>query len=66
MQIVVNGQPQTHVQAPTIGQLLAGLKLEPRRVAVELNKQIVRRAHYEQTTLQEGDVLEIVTLVGGG
>jgi len=66
MQITVNGQPQTCADGDTVAALVAGLKLEPRRVAVELNKQIVRRANYDQTSLKEGDTLEIVTLVGGG
>lgn len=66
MQITVNGQPQTHEARTTVAQLLAALKLEPRRVAVELNKKIVPRAQYPQAVLNDRDVLEIVTLVGGG
>ena len=66
MQIIVNGQPQTRDATVTLGELLAELNLPPRRVAVELNRQIVRRADYDRTTLRDGDTLEIVTLVGGG
>jgi thiamine biosynthesis protein ThiS len=50
----------------TLDGLLTELNLPPRRVAVELNRQLVRRAAFGQTTLREGDALEIVTLVGGG
>ena len=66
MQIIVNGQPQTRDTTVTLGELLAELNLPPRRVAVERNRQIVRRADYDRTTLRDGDTLEIVTLVGGG
>lgn len=66
MQIIVNGQSREEAAGTTLAQLLASLKLEPRRVAVELNKQIVPRARYDQTTLAQDDQLEIVTLVGGG
>lgn len=66
MQITVNGQSRTEREGASVAELLAALSLEPRRVAVERNKLIVPRAQYAQTTLTEGDTLEIVTLVGGG
>ena len=66
MRIVVNGQGREEAAGLTMQDLLGRLSLEPRRVAVELNKAILPRARYGQTLLQEGDVLEIVTLVGGG
>lgn len=66
MQITVNGQARTERAGASVADLLAALSLEPRRVAVERNKLIVPRAQYAQTLLAEGDILEIVTLVGGG
>ena len=66
MRIVVNGQEQQSPSGATVADLLVGLALEPRRVAVERNRQIVPRARYAQTPLADGDTLEIVTLVGGG
>ena len=66
MQIQVNGQWRQQAGEITIGRLLAELELEPRRVAVELNRQLVRRAIFDQTNLNNNDTLEIVTLVGGG
>jgi thiamine biosynthesis protein ThiS len=65
MLVSINGQWQ-EVSATSVSELLATLKLEPRRVAVERNRQIVPRARYEQTALEENDQFEIVTLVGGG
>jgi thiamine biosynthesis protein ThiS len=66
MKIMVNGQWQQQNDGLNVAVLLEKLSLEPRRVAVELNKRIVPRARYAQTALAEDDQLEIVTLVGGG
>ena len=66
MRIMVNGQWQDKSDTISVAELLEELALEPLRVAVELNKQIVPRANYAQTQLAEDDQLEIVTLVGGG
>ncbi len=66
MQIYVNGDPQP-LEAPlSVAELLARFELAPQRVAVEINEQLVRRANFGQTPLQDGDHVEIVTLVGGG
>ncbi len=66
MKIVINGQPRDEPGEITLAELIGGLELEPARVAVELNKQLVRRGEFSGTQLADGDVLEIVTLVGGG
>ena len=66
MQIVVNGLSRQVSEGLSVAELVRLLKLEPRRVAVERNKQLVPRARHGQTVLCEQDRLEIVTLVGGG
>ena len=66
MRILVNGTWHEQREAISVADLLAALSLEPRRVAVERNKQLVRRADFAATKLADQDVLEIVTLVGGG
>ena len=66
MQIIVNGQSRTAPDALSVAGLLEAMALEPRRVAVELNKRLVPRAAHAQTVLADRDALEIVTLVGGG
>jgi thiazole synthase len=64
--ITVNGEPR-RVSAPaTIASLLAGLDLDPARVAVERNLEIVPKSTYQQAALAEGDRLEVVHFVGGG
>ena len=66
MQIIVNGEPREHADGTTLAELLESMSLEPRRVAVEVNKRLVPRRVFAQTVLNDGDELEIVTLVGGG
>lgn len=62
----VNGEPQTCSPQTPLPQFLEQLGLNPRLVAVEYNGEILHRQFWTETTLQNGDVLEIVTIVGGG
>ena len=66
MQVMINGVDRT-VKAPlTLAALLEQLGLKLDRVAVEYNKSIIPRPQWAETTLAEGDRLEIVQFVGGG
>lgn len=64
--IVVNGEPRSLASGTTLAQLLEALRLDPRSLAVELNLDVIPRGRHAQCVLQDGDRLEIVTLVGGG
>ncbi|MDR1855373.1 MAG: sulfur carrier protein ThiS [Azoarcus sp.] len=64
--IVVNGQSETVVDGATVLALLEARGLAGKRLAVELNGEIVPRGRHGETKLAEGDVLEIVVAVGGG
>lgn len=66
MNITVNGRPRETVDNETITGLLAASNLQPAATVVERNGDIVDRADYTTTTLEEGDVLELVRFVGGG
>ena len=66
MTITLNGEPFIVPGPLTITNLLARLEIDPRRVAVERNLQIVKRATYDTTEIAEGDRLELVNFVGGG
>ena len=66
MKIVVNGEEREVGEGATVGDLVARLEVAPERVAVELNREVVRRARWAQTRLSEGDRVEIVHFVGGG
>ncbi len=64
--IVVNGERETVPEGATVLDLLHRLKLEPQRVAVELDRRIVKQAKWGETVLAAGAKLEIVQFVGGG
>jgi len=62
----VNGESRTCSPQTHLPQLLEQLGLNPRLIAVEYNGEILHRQFWSQTQMQEGDQLEIVTIVGGG
>lgn len=62
----VNGETRTCSSDTSLPQFLEQLGLNPRLVAVEYNGEILHRQFWEQTEMQAGDRLEIVTIVGGG
>ena len=66
MTIIVNGEPIAVQDCPTIQALLARLDIDPRRVAVERNMVVVKRAAYGTTPVRDGDAIEVVNFVGGG
>jgi thiamine biosynthesis protein ThiS len=65
MKIKVNGDERDVPQSTTLRQLVAQFNLVPEKVAIELNRRLVRSDKYDQS-LNEGDEIEIVTFVGGG
>lgn len=66
MKIVVNGEQRECIEGVSIQVLLNDLEIEKERVAVELNSNIIPRIELEGVVLKDGDILEIVTFVGGG
>jgi len=66
MEIVVNGQPQNVPEGFTAAQLVEQMGLAGRRIAMEVNLEIVPRSTYEGHALSPGDKIEIVHAVGGG
>ena len=66
MQIQLNGELHEIPEALAVSALLDQLEIDPRRVAVEHNSVILKRAKYDSTLIQEGDEVEIVNFVGGG
>lgn len=67
MKLTVNGEDYELVgDDPTVRDLVVQLDLGEQPVAVEVNKAVVPRKQHETHPLSEGDVIEVVTLVGGG
>lgn len=66
MQIYLNGQPHECAPATTVAGLLAETDHGERRVAVEVNREIVPRSRHALHELRDGDRVEIVQAIGGG
>lgn len=66
MNILLNGEARALAAPVTVDQLLAAEGLGERRVAVEINGEIVPRGRHAQTALADGDKVEIVHALGGG
>ena len=66
MTIKLNGDPH-QLQGPlSVSALLVHLDVDSRRVAVELNLNVVKKAAYDSSLINDGDEVEIVNFVGGG
>lgn len=66
MIIQVNGELREVDEALSLSNLIDQLELSPQRVAIELNKEVVRRSNWNSIVLRENDRVEIVHFVGGG
>jgi thiamine biosynthesis protein ThiS len=66
LQITVNGESRAVPDGCTVAHLLGLLEVDPARVAVERNQEVVPRATWDRVLLCDGDRLEVVTFVGGG
>jgi len=67
MEITVNGEKRVGLTSPlTIAELLEQLEINPKSIIVERNFEIVAKNKVNETTVQDGDTIEIIRLVGGG
>ena len=66
MRLVVNGEDRVCDGVKTVAALVDALQLDGRKLAIELNLEIVPRSAYDRTTLSDGDRIEIVHFIGGG
>lgn len=66
MELTINGEQKRFDRIGSLSELLSTLGLNPGKLAVERNREIVPKSAYERTRLSDGDRLEIVHFVGGG
>jgi len=66
LRVYVNGEAREFPSPLSLAQLITELDLPPARIAVELNRTVVRRGDWSATELNEDDRIEIVHFVGGG
>ena len=66
MKIYLNGEPRELAPGSSVAALLAAADFARRRIAVEVNREIVPKSRHEQHVLHDGDRVEIVHAMGGG
>ena len=66
IEATINGESRQIPENLTLRELLRHLKLSEERVAIERNRQIIKREEWESVNVEAGDQLEIVHFVGGG
>ena len=66
MRVYVNGESRELSGPISLAELITQLDLPPARIAVELNRAVVRRTDWSATTLRDDDRIEVVHFVGGG
>lgn len=66
MQVYINDEAKTFENGTTLAGVAEHLGLDMRKVAMEVNLTIIPRSLYGETTLSEGDKIEIVQFIGGG
>ena len=64
--VLINGETREVPEGVDLDHLLELFSLPRQRVAVELNKNVVRRAHWPEVRVKDGDKIEVVHFVGGG
>ncbi|MDQ1558999.1 MAG: sulfur carrier protein [Pyrinomonadaceae bacterium] len=66
MRVQINGEIRELPEELTLDALVRQLALAPERLAIELNREVVRRTRWAETLMRDGDQVEIVHFVGGG
>ncbi len=66
MTLTINGERRTLDGIRTVKDVICAMGLAGRAVAVEVNQNVVPKRQHDDVTLRDGDVIELVTLVGGG
>lgn len=66
MRVFINGETKQISGTPSLAELINQLELPVARIAIELNREVVRRSEWSSTILREDDRIEIVHFVGGG
>lgn len=66
MRVEINGETKEIPRELNLNELLEYLSMPSRLLAIELNKEVVRRKDWEDTRVKESDVIEVIHFVGGG
>ena len=64
--VKINGEEREVEQFVTLDKLLSDLAIDPKGIAVELNREVVPKSLHPETTIKEDDQIEIIRMTGGG
>ena len=65
-ELIINGEAKSFEKELTVAEFVDSLDLKGRKVAVEVNLEVIRKGDWETTTLSDNDRIEVVHFVGGG
>ena len=66
MNIIINGSQHSCPPDANLSELLQLLEMQDKKIALEINKEVIPRGEYDSYTLNEGDAIEIIQAIGGG
>ena len=66
LQVIINGKPKEIRELKNIFELLQDSKINPRAVVVEINNSLIQQEKWPETILNQGDIIEIISFMGGG
>ena len=66
MNIIVNGSERHCPTDSNLSELLTLLDMQDKKIALEINKEVISRGEYDSYILNEGDAVEIIQAIGGG
>ena len=66
MNIIVNGSQHDCAPDESIPGLLLSLEMQDKKIALEINKEVIPKGEYDSYSLNEGDIIEIIQAIGGG
>lgn len=64
--VKINGKEAANVCGMTVSQYLSANNYNPKHIVVELNEEILPKTEYDSTAIADGDVVEILSFMGGG
>ena len=66
MNVIVNGQQKEFSQISSLNDIIISFAQDSRHIIAEINGTIIKKNHWSQTPIQEGDTIELISFIGGG
>ncbi len=66
IEVSINGETRSVSEGLKLSRLLEELGVHEHILLVEMNGDMIRREHFDENTVEEGDILELIRIIGGG